>query len=138
MSPKAVVALGGNALGKIPREQIEKIKEASTNIVDLIVNGYEVVLTHGNGPQVGMINLSFEESSKINKNIPKMNLSECIAMSQGYIGCHLQMKRLKNIAKKDILLREVCYQKFRQQLDLSKKESAGKGLFVLFLEQNLL
>lgn len=81
MSPKAVVALGGNALGKIPREQIEKIKEASTNIVDLIVNGYEVVLTHGNGPQVGMINLSFEESSKINKNIPKMNLSECIAMS---------------------------------------------------------
>lgn len=138
MSPKAVVALGGNALGKIPREQIEKIKEASTNIVDLIVNGYEVVLTHGNGPQVGMINLSFEESSKINKNIPKMNLSECIAMSQGYIGYHLQMKRLKNIAKKDILLREVCYQKFRQQLDLSKKESAGKGLFVLFLEQNLL
>ncbi|MCK4551918.1 MAG: carbamate kinase, partial [Tenericutes bacterium] len=58
-----VVALGGNALGKNPQEQIQKVKHAVKPIVELVKAGNEVILAHGNGPQVGMINLSFETSN---------------------------------------------------------------------------
>ena len=81
-----VVALGGNALGKNPEEQLKLVKNTAKSIVDLVSEGYNVVVSHGNGPQVGMINLAFEES----KNTPYMPFAECGAMSQGYIGYHLQ------------------------------------------------
>ena len=90
MGKRIVVALGGNALGDTPSEQIKNIKEAACHIVDLIFSGYEIIITHGNGPQVGMVNLAFEEMSKTNEKIPKLALPECTAMSQGYIGFHLQ------------------------------------------------
>ena len=80
-----VVALGGNALGKNPEEQLKLVKNTAKSIVDLVSEGYNVVVSHGNGPQVGMINLAFEES----KNTPYMPFAECGAMSQGYIGYHL-------------------------------------------------
>ena len=81
-----VVALGGNALGKNLEEQLKLLKNTAKSIVDLVSEGYNVVVSHGNGPQVGMINLAFEES----KNTPYMPFAECGAMSQGYIGYHLQ------------------------------------------------
>ena len=81
-----VVALGGNALGKNPEEQLKLVKNTAKSIVDLVSEGYNVVVSHGNGPQVGMINLAFEES----KDTPNMPFAECGAMSQGYIGYHLQ------------------------------------------------
>lgn len=81
-----VVALGGNALGKNPEEQLKLVKNTAKSIVDLVSEGYNVVVSHGNGPQVGMINLAFEES----KGTPYMPFAECGAMSQGYIGYHLQ------------------------------------------------
>ena len=81
-----VVALGGNALGKNPEEQLKLVKNTAKSIVDLVSEGYNVVVSHGNGPQVGMINLAFEES----KDTPYMPFAECGAMSQGYIGYHLQ------------------------------------------------
>jgi len=81
-----VVSLGGNALGKTPEQQRELLKQVSTHIVELIKQGHEVVIAHGNGPQVGMINLAFLESS----STPGMPFPECGAMSQGYIGYHLQ------------------------------------------------
>ncbi len=87
---RMVIALGGNALGETPTKQIESIANTSESIVDLIEDNHEIVLTHGNGPQVGMINLAFEISSKINEVIPEMPFPECGAMSQGYIGYHLQ------------------------------------------------
>lgn len=87
---KIVIALGGNALGNNPKEQLELVRQSSKPIVDLIQDGHDVVIAHGNGPQVGMINLAFEESKKINKNIPEVPFAECNAMSQGYIGYHLQ------------------------------------------------
>lgn len=90
MSLRAVIALGGNALGSTPEEQVKKIEEAAPHIVGLISQGYEIVVTHGNGPQVGMINLALDEGSQRNEKIPKMELPECTAMSQGYIGYHLQ------------------------------------------------
>ena len=90
MKDKIVVALGGNALGSTPEEQIELVKNTAKPIVDLIEAGHEVILAHGNGPQVGMINLAMATSAGSASNTPEMPFPECGAMSQGYIGYHLQ------------------------------------------------
>lgn len=90
MKDKIVVALGGNALGNSPEEQIELVKNTAKPIVDLIEAGHEVILAHGNGPQVGMINLAMSTSAGSTANTPEMPFPECGAMSQGYIGYHLQ------------------------------------------------
>ncbi|MFA6800552.1 MAG: carbamate kinase [Acholeplasmataceae bacterium] len=87
---KILVALGGNALGDNPSEQLESVKYAASSIVDLVVEGHQVVVVHGNGPQVGMIQSAFENAHEIKKTIPLMPLPECGSMSQGYIGYHLQ------------------------------------------------
>ncbi len=90
MKDKIVVALGGNALGKTPQEQLQLVKNTAKPIVDLIENGHEVILAHGNGPQVGMINLAMSTSAGTDAGTPEMPFPECGAMSQGYIGYHLQ------------------------------------------------
>jgi len=90
MSSRAVIALGGNALGDNAIEQQERIKNAAPSLVGLIDQGYDIIVSHGNGPQVGMINMAFSEARKNNRKIPDMELPECTAMSQGYIGYHLQ------------------------------------------------
>ena len=87
---KIMIALGGNALGNNPQEQLELVKETARPIVDLIEEGHTVILAHGNGPQIGMINSAFEVASKVDPKIPEMPFQECGAMSQGYIGYHLQ------------------------------------------------
>lgn len=87
---RIVVALGGNALGDNPQEQLEKVRQAAVSLVSLIAQGNEIVVAHGNGPQVGMISLAFEEARKVNTKIPFVDLPECTAMSQGYIAFHLQ------------------------------------------------
>ena len=81
-----VVSLGGNALGRNAEEQKELLKEVAKPIVQLIKDGNEVIIVHGNGPQVGMINLAFNDA----KSVPDMPFPECGAMSQGYIGFHIQ------------------------------------------------
>ena len=85
-----VVALGGNALGNTPEEQLKLVKNTAKSIVDLVSEGYNVVVSHGNGPQVGMINLAFEVSHESKSGTPEIPFPECGAMSQGYIGYHLQ------------------------------------------------
>lgn len=90
MAERIVVALGGNALGNTPEEQLNLVRETAKTIVDLSEAGYEVIVGHGNGPQVGMINLAMEFSSTKGGNTPFMPFPECGAMSQGYIGYHLQ------------------------------------------------
>ncbi len=87
---RIVVALGGNALGDNPKEQMERINVAAPALLGLIELGNEIVITHGNGPQVGMIQKSFATANEVNSDIPAMDLPECGAMSQGYIGYHLQ------------------------------------------------
>lgn len=87
---RIVVALGGNALGKTPEEQLELVKETAKQIVKIVSDGHEVVVVHGNGPQVGMINLAFDSSYQNESGTPLMPFAECGAMSQGYIGYHLQ------------------------------------------------
>ena len=84
------MALGGNALGKTPEQQLELVKGTAKPIVDLVEKGYEVIIGHGNGPQVGMINLAMEFSANKGGNTPFMPFPECGAMTQGYIGYHLQ------------------------------------------------
>lgn len=90
MKDKIVVALGGNALGNTPEEQLMLVKNTAKPIVDLIEAGHEVILAHGNGPQVGMINLAMATSAGSAAKTPDMPFPECGAMSQGYIGYHLQ------------------------------------------------
>lgn len=87
---RIVIALGGNALGDDAKEQQRRIDEAAPALVGLIKQGHEIIVSHGNGPQVGMIQLAFHEASAKNSKIPSMDLPECTAMSQGYIGFHLQ------------------------------------------------
>ena len=91
MSKRIVIALGGNALGNNLPEQMIAVKETSKAIADLIEAGNEVVIAHGNGPQVGMIQKAMAELTRSNpeKYIP-CPLSVCVAMSQGYIGYDLQ------------------------------------------------
>lgn len=102
MKKKIVVALGGNALGNTPKEQLELVKQTAVPIVDLIAAGHEVVVAHGNGPQVGMINLAMENSSKFTGKTPDMDFPECGAMSQGYIGYHLQNAIREELSKRGI------------------------------------
>ena len=95
MKKRIVVALGGNALGTNAQEQRELVRQTAVPIVDLIAEGHELVIAHGNGPQVGMINLAFDCGE-----VPPMPFPECGAMSQGYIGYHLQ-----NAIREELLLR---------------------------------
>ena len=90
MLKKIVIALGGNALGNTPEEQLELVARTAIPIVDLIEQGNQVVIAHGNGPQVGMINLGMSSAAQANVIRAPMPFPECAAMSQGYIGFHLQ------------------------------------------------
>ncbi len=90
MSKRIVIALGGNALGNTPYEQLALVTETAKPIVDLIEQGNEVVIAHGNGPQVGMINLGMGTAAEAKAIKSDMPFPECGAMSQGYIGYHLQ------------------------------------------------
>jgi carbamate kinase len=90
MSKTIVIALGGNALGESLAEQMAAVKITSRSIVDLIEQGHRVVVTHGNGPQVGMIDLAFETAAMTPAHSPHLPMSVCVALSQGYIGYDLQ------------------------------------------------
>lgn len=104
---RIVVALGGNALGNTPAEQREKAEKAAETLAGLIEQGHEIVVAHGNGPQVGMINLGLSyaaQSGVIRAEIP---FPECGAMSQGYIGYHLQNAVLRALRERG-LEKNVC------------------------------
>ncbi len=89
---KIVVALGGNALqsGNGPataEAQLEVVKKTCEHIAEISGRGYELAVVHGNGPQVGRILLASETAKDVT---PAMPFDVCGAMSQGYIGYHLQ------------------------------------------------
>ncbi|MBQ1477327.1 MAG: carbamate kinase [Erysipelotrichaceae bacterium] len=90
MKKRLVIALGGNALGNTPKQQLELVSKTASTIADLVEEGYDVIVGHGNGPQVGMVNLAFENSNRKTGSTPEMPFPECGAMTQGYIGYHLQ------------------------------------------------
>ena len=123
MKRKVVIALGGNALGNTPEEQLDLIKKTAKNIVDIIEDGYEVVITHGNGPQVGMINLAMQVAHE-EVDTPDMPFAECGAMSQGYIGYHLQQSIQKELLKRN--MRRNCITVITQVL-VDAKDMAFKN-----------
>lgn len=103
---KVVVALGGNALGKSPAEQLELVKNTASSLIGLISAGNEVVISHGNGPQVGQINLGMSYAAEHGQSAA-FPFPECGAMSQGYIGYHLQQS-LQNELRKRGMTKDVA------------------------------
>ena len=101
--PSVVIALGGNALGNTPQEQLELVKNTARHIVDMVAEGINVIVTHGNGPQVGMINNAFAYASANDGKTPEMPFPEAGAMSQGYIGYQLSQAILNEMRRRDIM-----------------------------------
>ncbi len=99
---RIVVALGGNALGNTPAEQREKVAAAAKTLAGLIEQGNELIIAHGNGPQVGMINLGLSHSAADGVIKAEMPFPECGAMSQGYIGYHLQNAVLRELHRRGV------------------------------------
>ena len=99
---KIVIALGGNALGKGMAQRQEAVARTAKIIVDLAQQGHSLVITHGNGPQVGMIQDAMESLTVVHKNYEQTPLPTCVAMSQGYIGIDLQ-----NAIKYELLSRSI-------------------------------
>ena len=87
---RIVVALGRNAFGETFPEQQTNVKKAACAIADLVEAKYQVVITHSNGPQVGMIHTAMNEFSKDREDYTQAPMSVCSAMSQGYVGYDLQ------------------------------------------------
>ena len=97
MKKRIVIALGGNALGDNLEEQMIAAQGTASALVDLIEAGHELVVVHGNGPQVGMIHSAFESARKVDPHIFILPMSVCVALSQGYIGYDLQ-----NVIRKEL------------------------------------
>ncbi len=121
---RIVIALGGNALGNSPKEQEIKVETAAKSLVELVKQGHEIIVSHGNGPQVGMINLAFDEASKVSDNVVPFELMECTAMSQGYIGYHLQKAIAKEL-RNNLIDKEVTT--IVSQIEVDKNDPAFKN-----------
>lgn len=102
MKKKIVIALGGNALGNNLEEQMTAVKLTAKAIVDLIEEGHDVVISHGNGPQVGMINLAMDALTKSDIKYSSIPMSVCVAMSQGYVGYDLQNALREELVNRNI------------------------------------
>ena len=96
---RIVVALGGNALGSNAKEQLATVKKTARRLVDLVAAGHEIIISHGNGPQVGMIYKAMAATNTGENEVP---FAECGAMSQGYIGYHLQQAMEAEFKKRNM------------------------------------
>ena len=117
---RIVVALGGNALGKNPLDQLKLVNKTAKQIVKIVEDGNEVIVVHGNGPQVGMINLAFDFACA-NGETAAMPFAECGAMSQGYIGYHLQQSIDRELRNRQIDKKAVT---IITQVEVDKKDTA--------------
>ncbi|MBS4979012.1 MAG: carbamate kinase [Clostridiales bacterium] len=100
---RIVIALGGNALGDTLPEQMKAVKTTAKALCDLIEEGHQVVVVHGNGPQVGMINNAMSALSREDTSQPNTPLSVCVAMSQAYIGYDLQNALREELRKRGFM-----------------------------------
>lgn len=105
---RIVIALGGNALGNNPEEQKELVKIPAKKIVSLLKLGHDVVIGHGNGPQVGMIFNAFADAKKSDDKTPLIPFAEAGGMSQGYIGYHM-LTAIANELKKENISKDIVY-----------------------------
>ncbi|RMA79039.1 carbamate kinase [Metamycoplasma subdolum] len=106
---RIVIALGGNALGNNPEEQKELVKLPAKKIAELVKAGHQVIIGHGNGPQVGMIFNGFSAAHEKNEKSPLVPLPEAGAMSQGYIGYHMINAITNALHDEGIKDKEVLY-----------------------------
>lgn len=113
---RIVVALGGNALGSTVSEQIANTKKTASKLVDLVEMGHELIITHGNGPQVGIIYKRMSEEG--------FPFAECGAMSQGYIGYHLQQAMQAELQKRRKKMRIAT---IISQVEVDKNDTAFKN-----------
>lgn len=104
---KAVIALGGNALGQGLGDGRDAMERAAEGIADILEDGWDVLIVHGNGPQVGALLRAMELLEKSGENPGRATLSDCVAMSQGYIGNELQSALLQELRRRG-LRREVA------------------------------
>jgi len=105
---RIVIALGGNALGNTLPEQMVAVKTTAKALCDLIEEGHQVVVVHGNGPQVGMINNAMSALSREDEKQPNTPLSVCVAMSQAYIGYDLQNALREELRNRGFVRTPVC------------------------------
>lgn len=121
---KVVIALGGNALGKDCEEQKQAVEKTAKVIVDLAQQGLDIIITHGNGPQVGMIQDAMDNLACMYKHYKEIPLPSCVAMSQGYIGIDLQ-----NAIKYELYRREldVKVSTILSQVEVDKEDEAFKN-----------
>ena len=117
---RIVIALGGNALGNTLPEQMIAVKTTARALCDLIEEGHQVVVVHGNGPQVGMINNAMSALSREDDTQPNTPLSVCVAMSQAYIGYDLQNALREELRKRGFMRTPKAYGHIM-------REDAGRG-----------
>ncbi len=115
---RIVVALGGNALGNNAKEQLLTVKKTAKRLVDLVAMGNEIIISHGNGPQVGMIYKAMSNTSNPEDAFP---FAECGAMSQGYIGYHLQQAMQAEFEKRRMKKKVVT---IVSQVEVNKNDAA--------------
>lgn len=121
---KVVLALGGNALGKDVEEQKEAVAKTAKVIVDLAQQGLDIIVTHGNGPQVGMIQQAMDNLVVVHENYKQVPLPTSVAMSQGYIGIDLQ-----NAIKYELYSRNIDgkVSTILSQVEVDKNDEAFKN-----------
>lgn len=124
MGKKIVIALGGNALGNNLEEQRAAVKVTAKAIADLVEDGNNVVVTHGNGPQVGMIQKAMEAGCKLGGETSAPELSVSVAMSQAYIGSDLQRAIMYEFQKREI---EKAVSTIITHVIVDKKDKAFKN-----------
>ena len=96
---RILISLGGNALGTDPVPLVETARTVAEPLAELISNGYEVVLCHGNGPQVGMIKVGLDGGRTPEGKTP-VPMADCVAMSQSYMGHHIQNQLENELRRK--------------------------------------
>ena len=121
MGKRVVIALGGNALGFTPKEQRDAVDFVAETSAKLVRSGNQIIIGHGNGPQVGIINLAMDYAAEGEVKTPAMPLVECGAMSQGYIGYHLQQAIEEKFRQEGIDKDVVCVV---TQVEVDAKDSA--------------
>lgn len=105
---KIAIALGGNALGNDPKSEKEAVLLPAKEITNLIAKGHDVIIGHGNGPQVGVIFNAFNKANAVDQTIPFMPFAESVAMSEGYIGYHIEVALANELKKANIDKDVIC------------------------------
>ncbi len=102
MKQKIVIALGHRALGTTFPEQKTAVKNSAKVLADMVADGFQLIITHSNAPQVGMIHTAMNEFGKVHPDYTAAPMSVCSAMSQGYIGYDLQNAIRTELLKRGI------------------------------------